>query len=630
MSIPDESTGNLVALEGDVGSITTQLRLLPPSSKILTFPPLSSILSKSSSDGRFDAKKYVLQAHETFTQRCDQARSFLRSSTGAQPRLVFMNGGCVSARTACITRISEELAAGDIVEGERIFNRIVERGVAGLVEEDSEMKSETIHNEAEATPRPTEVEELDQEIPVREPVEAKVLLYTPEQTSSRVEPSEDAEMFYKALTNAHDSRRENLKSTSVPNIVAAFRKQLPRGAEYDVPPVETLPTDAKSDGTRHSFEKRTSFGSYTSNQADDDVEETDFEEAEEHHENEEVVYGEACVVEVNKPTNGPQRMIPQEMMGPFSTSPYASPYGTLRRIRSHELTRPRLTLPAKRGSSLDNLPRTVYVRRPSNPKVPKPVYVDQGCDPVVEQQPVVEAPFQPIFPLVEDLVIHFSDGNIYEVFDYVIKSYKNGSYPQSPVKTEEQKSVPNSPIATDPRPVSTVTIETDDEGQHRRHELNLYSPSLSQHSPHQGRFPRKVSKRIPNMLSIQSPPTPAATPPLTRYSSTRFERFIEFSPVNIKTALGIQNSFRSLLSQRFPSALGYKQLSYPSETDRFWKPVLRNDEGYQNDGRTVDQILAVGYAERVNRELFHTVSGQIEGLGVKRSGLRKSATIDLR
>src|SRR5208282_5075708 len=38
-------------------------------------------------------------------------------------------------------------------------------------------------------------------------------------------------------------------------------------------------------------------------------------------------------------------------------------------------------------------------------------------------------PFEPVFGVVEDLIIHFKDEASNELFESVIQSYKNGTYP---------------------------------------------------------------------------------------------------------------------------------------------------------------------------------------------------------
>ncbi|KAI9893603.1 MAG: hypothetical protein M1814_006399 [Vezdaea aestivalis] len=593
MSLPDESTGNLIALEGDVAAIATQLRLLPPSSKILTLPAFASALPKSLATDNFDPANYVRQVHETFKKRHDYARSFLKASTGSQPRLVFLNGGCVSARTACITKIAEELANSDTREGERLFEEVVKGGVAGLYPQPFRRSA--------SRKRPTSSSSENS-------LDRNLLGASQTPGKKAGPPSMISEKFFDAKSEHHDFGKASAKDVQTGDPLEPQRDSI---------------IDTKTVDSRPSFEKRTSFGSYTSQQHGKVEDDPDFEEAAEHHEdNDDVVYGEACVVSVARRSTASSVIGSKELRRAHSVDVLSqdnsqrpiTPPSSVRRVRSLELVRSKFELPTKRGSSLDNLPRTVYVRRPSNPKAPKH-YVDRGTDAQPEQR-VFKAPFQPVFPLVEDLVIHFSDGHAYEIFDTVLSSYRNGQYNQL------QASQALTPLTGTTRPTSIATVETDDEGQARRHENSFQANNIDRH-----KF--LSSKSIPGVLA-PGPLTPAEAPPLMRYPSTRFERFIEFTALTAKSALGIQNAFRAVLAQRFPPALGYKQLPFASDTDRFWKPVLRIDEGFANDGRTVDLILAVGHAERVNRDVFHNVCGKLAQLGSRRSGLTKSSTIDIR
>jgi hypothetical protein len=76
----DGRYGKLIALEGDTDILATQLRLLPPSQKILVILSMPEIVMDKQD---FDARLYVRQFHLAFTSRTERARSFLRSRTQA-------------------------------------------------------------------------------------------------------------------------------------------------------------------------------------------------------------------------------------------------------------------------------------------------------------------------------------------------------------------------------------------------------------------------------------------------------------------------------------------------------------------------------------------------------------------
>jgi hypothetical protein len=133
--------GGLVALEGNADLIATQLLFLPPSTKILIMPPLADDIETTGDD--FDAKTFVRDVHTAFKNRSETARSFLECSADGQPRLAFLNGGCISAAAICILAICENQTNGDITKAEALFQEILGEGVSGLMAEDNVELSNT-------------------------------------------------------------------------------------------------------------------------------------------------------------------------------------------------------------------------------------------------------------------------------------------------------------------------------------------------------------------------------------------------------------------------------------------------------------------------------------------------------
>lgn len=124
--------GSIIALEGSGDAVSTQLRLLPSSPKILILPPLQQFMGDDSDDSSFDARSYILKTHEACCTRIEKAHAFLRSSTADDKRLVFMNGGTASARMNCIASIGKHSQDGDITKAENAFEELVRHGVEGL------------------------------------------------------------------------------------------------------------------------------------------------------------------------------------------------------------------------------------------------------------------------------------------------------------------------------------------------------------------------------------------------------------------------------------------------------------------------------------------------------------------
>ena len=125
MPRPVHGYGTVVAFEGNADLISTQLRLLPISSKILILNSLLDAIPRFAAGSKFDAPSFVAHVHKVFVQRAATARSFLENSTEDHPRLVFMNGGSMSAKAACLEKICEKVTSGDLARAEEVYDEIV-------------------------------------------------------------------------------------------------------------------------------------------------------------------------------------------------------------------------------------------------------------------------------------------------------------------------------------------------------------------------------------------------------------------------------------------------------------------------------------------------------------------------
>jgi hypothetical protein len=673
-SQPQEQRGKLVAVEGDGDTVATQLRLLPPSQKILILPSLLDDLPQDINAQSFNARALIRDVHKVFLERTERARSFLQSSTTEQPRLVFMNGGSVRARTTCIAKICENITNGDVREAEIIFNEVVKDGVAGLMRNEGVTEEEVESNEEKYVDG-----EGGEEVPER-PEEPRLKAMQAADSLDR----ETAEL-------QEDSDEGNIvgsteDSTAVSEAQAEVSVAKEEGSPSEtgdsiVRTVVTVPGTAE--GTRG---KRTTFGSrYPSSPTTPFTSTTDYAAAlsqqtdgDSEYDSDDnytpdvipgddsffpvspipaVVYGEACVVDVQvvAPNKLARKVKSFDKVFP-TRGPSDWNSGSPSQIRhsksAYHLGRPGTSSGClQEDQDYQTLPRTTYVRASttmiknssisgssirSSAPTPKPrIFVDRGTDAedmVIAEKLEGDAPFEPVFPVVEDLVIHFSYEDPYKIFEYVISGYKSGSYPVFPSSEQEFSSIPASPTTSNVgeatiRPISRLTAETDDDGCHRHHEFDTYA--ANNYSEGVTQWPLKHSKSGRNI----QPSSPTPTPPPSAKGIPN--KFCEFSPINPNSVIGIQNSLRSLLNLHFPAGkYGYTQYSFPvaPEMERLWKPVFRNDDSSSigHEGRTVDQIIALGCEEGVKKDFFSQISGQIEKLGTKRDGLNRSSKIDLR
>lgn len=143
METQDHGYGSLIALEGPVDIVSTQLRLLPTSPQFLVLPSLQSYMGKAS-DGPFHARSLIKQVHDAAQTRHEAAVRFLRDASPANKRLVFLNGGTAGAVSQCITAISEHQASGDIHQAELMFRNIALEGLGGLDREDKHSDQTTL------------------------------------------------------------------------------------------------------------------------------------------------------------------------------------------------------------------------------------------------------------------------------------------------------------------------------------------------------------------------------------------------------------------------------------------------------------------------------------------------------
>ncbi|KAI1340142.1 hypothetical protein F5Y15DRAFT_423538 [Xylariaceae sp. FL0016] len=137
MSETQDCHGSLVAFEGPQDVVSTQLRLLPRSSKILMLPSVQSFVRSEDADSPFDPREHILQLHKACDARVEMARHFLREAKPDNKRLVFMDGGTASTMRACIQTIAEHRTSGDFDEAEKIYNDLAQNGVADLVRRSS-------------------------------------------------------------------------------------------------------------------------------------------------------------------------------------------------------------------------------------------------------------------------------------------------------------------------------------------------------------------------------------------------------------------------------------------------------------------------------------------------------------
>jgi hypothetical protein len=665
----EQQSGKLVALEGDTETISTQLRLLPPSQKILILPALLDNIPEETTQWSFDARTYVRAVHNAFTERTESARSFLQYSTSAQPRLVFMSGGSVSARTTCIARICENITNGDVGEAETIFNEVVKDGLAGLMRRDEAVGGDIQTESNHVLGEEGKVEDTTEDPTLKAMKAADSLdLETAAPLSGKGltlgQSEDDAIGNLQNRENAHAGREKSLVHDE--SLIENGDLFTTQQGDAIVTTVLTLPSRSRA-----LREKRTTFGTcYTPNTGDLDDHEFDQATDGTAPSTPAVVYGEACLVDVKsasperpvKRTQSFGRFNPDSKFldlpfGPHLLKQTRSAYSLRARPKTSDVMRqksyegyqmlPRSTFVRASKTTIRKSPTTGSVRSASSStrEANARVFVDRGADAV--DIGVIEDHFRPVFPLVEDLIIHFADNKPNRLLEFVIRNYKNGRYPvipsslpnseySSPIASPISSMSPSTPHSTNGlrnglRPISHMTTEPDDGGYVRGHDFDPYAAHDSYPPDIRQWPPRKILLRVENAAETLEPPPPTTTP---RPPSIG-DKFVELPSIDSGNAINIQDSLRQTLGVHFPAGWenGFSQYYYPGapEIDRLWKPVFRNDYSTVGiEGRTVDQIIALGCEDGVKKDFFFQVSGQVERLGTKRDGLCRSGKLDIR
>ncbi|KAK3387152.1 hypothetical protein B0H63DRAFT_151075 [Podospora didyma] len=224
-----------------------------------------------------------------------------------------------------------------------------------------------------------------------------------------------------------------------------------------------------------------------------------------------------------------------------------------------------------------------------------------------QQQQQQQRLFEPVLPLLEDLVVHFSGEAPDELFEMVLQGFRNGA-------NASRTSAMETPGSGGGLGDSESTLKApNDTAAHRNTILSIETPSE---------------------LSSYYGVTPPIQTDFIQAAPTLDQRFYNLS-VGSQAAVAVQNSLRLVLKSRFPLdnwAYCPSQFSAHMEKESLWKPVFLDavPRAASKSNRKTDLILAIGAEMGVKREYISTVMGQIEKLGAKTTGLSRTGRLDLR
>ncbi|KAH7040438.1 uncharacterized protein B0I36DRAFT_310685 [Microdochium trichocladiopsis] len=288
-------------------------------------------------------------------------------------------------------------------------------------------------------------------------------------------------------------------------------------------------------------------------------------------------------------------------------------------------------------------------------------YVDRGVDAIEphlldlqfekSHNLPLDAPFEVVLPMIEDLVIHFKSEKYDAVLDAMLTGLQDGTYPVSlpPLMPENDEDLDSSRsstsshgsirptsdveycgVSTSTVPTSVYPVDADDYDPYASHGDYLRHTD----SPFGNR--RATMDKNDTPLQATSMATKASRPTAAPEPSTPVEKsFHAFQTNDCRNAVGVQNSLRSILSIYFPpqdGGLNHLKFSSLPEMGGMWQPVFRDgdSDGSQPRSTNIDLILAIGAQKGVERSFLSAISGSLEKLGSKSNGITHSGRLDLR
>ncbi|KAG6009789.1 hypothetical protein E4U21_001219 [Claviceps maximensis] len=672
------SAGSIIALEGEPDLVSTQLRLLPTSPQLLILPRVEFYVKSGDSHQCFSARGFVQKIHAALVARNEAARTFLHGSTTNQKRLVFLNGSTPGAQTLCLKEIMKYKTNGNRAEAEAIFEDIVKDGVAGLLDHLSEKDldnhgldcSYTVNDDVNVeedaiTKAMRAADALDRRTASLQPPDGMSL-------SLPCRPRSSSLPLYRFLGDFADSTPFYVFGSRVPSHEATYVD------DSDVEQVCATPTPRTtmfSKPTQHTSEtpkvglwcqSPSIYNSSCARQidhADDKADGTDavagspVSEAFSLESSDNVVFGEASVLDVRLSSGyrsisrvkSLDRIYPASpifrdlgiptqswlddpdtprTMQHSKSATWLSDDRSQRSSRMSIVERPRTIVVRPRLSSIQMQPVPVSRKKKKAKELigsPKPNYVDRGTD--ARQIIVQDLKYRPVLPSVEDVVVnlirHDSSGAL---LNSAVSGFKCRRFPP----------LSHSPTASDADVKDGSTPETpthpSSESVHCK-TPDMFSPSADDYDPFAyTQTPWQLSKPsdLAATVSIVHLPTPAQTPPpLVSESESKIQ---DLHVASGQTAVSVQNSLRSVLSDYFPQdTTDYlkSQTSLLPEFDELWRPLFRGRSS-QSDGGNGIQILAIGSQAGVKKEYSQAITGRLENACRKSCDIVRTGRVEFR
>lgn len=669
-----EYHGSVVAFEGPADAILTQLRLLPTSAQILILPGVQSYISGETTEGAFDAAAHIRRVHDAATARTAAATTFLRDATPDSKRLVFLHGGTPSAYALCVDALAENETGGDRGRAESLFRDMVAPGLAGLSSRKPRRRNQRglvldecalfqAQFQDPITRAMRAADALDEQTASLQPDSDLAMCRSrPRSMSlpvySYLDTLGDSAPFYVFGASANEEAvEEAVDEEGIQGRSFFLHSPGPTSCFYDdqeeigsPEPLRTPPLTPGSASCMGEVYRRSLYSSFVPDDGQSVAEGGG------------VVFGEASLVRMSK--EPPRRNLKRSRSldgvtarrAKYRDLPLRLPSTRLdvseelRRFSCVDVAHETLPMtPMSPRHSIFGSPKTVFVKSArsglrESAMPARPSYVNRGTD--AEEDAEVEGePFEPILPFTEDLVVYFRDESPDLLLESLIGSFRDGTYPPSPPPVTEETprgstlGCHKSPTIHESTPLRT---ETDASSMNQFMEDTTKPIALDDdYDPFA--YDKQPSWTAPPKATIiisapTNPPTPAQTPPPPRTDPPpgppTENKIQDFDTAGCYTAVALQNALRSVLEEHFPvENSGFRQFSFHQlpELGGLWKPVFR-DDGHERgaEGRTVDQVIAIGAQSGVKKDFVSDVSRRLEKLASEAVGAPRSGRLDFR
>lgn len=677
--------GGMVAFEGPADIVSTQLRLLPPSSQVLILPDLEDYMKRD--DARdFSVRSYLKDVHEAAQARHEVASKFLSDSSRGHKRLVFLNGGTAAALSQCIAAISHYQTAGDSLHAEMILRDVLRDGVQGLDQQDKDCHQLAMRRADSVGTRdgcPWEDEEPEED-PITRAMKAADALYKETEALEPIEcyirtrprslsfpvpawadglgqaspcfifgppPNEDVQPVSTAEDADHTPRRFTVRSStqcSEMTIPVAYRSSTA---------MEPSPMVNRSVAGRSHIRNQSSTSNALLSPPMSPSE---------------VEFGEARLVQMQASRKAGQSLRRTRSLDDMElhrtrmrrrvvSSPSPAPELPTPPMEDQEIKSPCRHLSILEdpfsNNNLIRLPRAKFVRANTttirkSPTFAKPPYNSMASNPCANrdaksetehanEEGSIDAARDPVLPFHEDLVIQFTGEISNHILDSVIESLQGGLYPVSTAAVDYDGTAETESCPSTPRTADLFDVDDFDEGLSPVIEITSVDDCVDYDAQSTSGLSRVSNFRFhspcPSLPPEVQPPTPAHTPPILGTDADgRRSRFQIVSTIDRVNAIAIQNNLRLILDAQFPPDQDRRyrmsRISLLPQMDKIWRPIFWNvgSKGRNPSERTADLILAIGAQNSVKAEFVSALTGQVEKLGSKSTGMTRSGRLDLR